>query len=143
MSFDIKSAIECLEHQIKDGEFNAIAVIKYLSHDSDILVDHVEQIWVDFDLIKNYKTTYDFKRDIWEIIKNNFQFDGDCFLPSFLKRISFGELKDFTSKYNLYSALLEYTKEQVRQLLWDIDNDVLENVLKRIKREMENSNEQQ
>ena len=143
MSFDIKSAIECLESQIKDGEFNALTIIKYLNHESDIWVNHVDQIWVDKNLINDYKSPYDFKRELWEIMKNNFQFDGDCFLPQFLKSVSFDELKEFTSKHNLFSALLEYTKEKVRKLLWDIDNDVLESVLKRIKKEMENENEQQ
>ena len=51
------------------------------------------------------------------------------------------DLKEFTSKHNLCSALLEYTKEKVRQLLWDIDDDVLESVLDKIRKQMENENE--
>lgn len=142
MSFDLKSAIEFLESQIKDGEFNAFTIIKYLSHESDIWVNHVDQVWVDTSLISNFKSIYDFKRELWEIVKNNLQFDGDCFLPSFLKSVSLDELKEFTSKHNLYSALLDYTKEKVRQILWDIDNDVLELVLNKIKKQMEdNKNE--
>ena len=141
MSFEIRSAIDCLEHQIKDGEFNALAIINYLSHENNIWTNHLSQMWVSASLIKQYKTAYEFKRDLWEGIKTKFEWDGDCFLPQFLKAITMSDLKEFTSKHNLCSALLEYTKEKVTQLLWDIDDDVLESVLDKIRKQMENENE--
>lgn len=141
MSFGIISAINYLEGKIKDGEFSAPGLIGYLSHENDIWVDSLDPIWVDIDLIKNYKTVYDFKRELWEIMKTKFEFNGDYLSPSFIKQISLDNLKEFTSQHNLFSALLDYTKEKVRQLLWDIDNDVLEQVLNKIKKQMEKDNE--
>lgn len=141
MSFNIRSAIDCLKSQIKDGEFNAIAILDYLSHESHFWVGNLDQMWVSTSLIKNYKTAYEFKNQLWEEIKTKFEFNGDYLAPGFLKHFTMSDLKDFTSKSNLFSALLEYTKEKVRDILYDIDNDVLEYVLNTIKEKMENENE--
>lgn len=133
MSFEIRSAVGYLREHIQEGEFNALKLIEYLSHENTIWVEELAEIWIDMDIFKKSYSSYLFKEKLWDEICSKCEFGCERVDLVLLNKIRLSDLNNNSSKNNLISALLDIIKQRVKDLLFDIDNDALSLVLNEIR----------
>ena len=133
MSFEIRSAVGYLRAHIQEGEFNALKLIEYLSHENTIWVEELAEIWIDMDIFKKSYSSYLFKEKLWDKICSKCEFGCERVDLVLLNKIRVSDLNNNSSKNNLISALLDIIKQRVKDLLFDIDNDALSLVLNEVR----------
>lgn len=135
----IKYLKECMEHE--GYYFNLGIFAKEVSYEKCDWFDYLEPIMINCKIFKIYDSVYELRRQLLSDAKTKMKFIDYRLNGDFIRRFKSIEIENNTDSSNLLSSLMELVKQRVKEIILDIDEDVLEYVQREVIQIMENENE--
>ena len=135
-NYDPKDAIDYVKSCSKNGWFDAITFITKVTRENTIWLYGLERILISCNVFRVGDSAYTFKKNLWSEMKAKIEFVDEKFDFDYLNEIAFEDLNDKTHNYNLLSAIIDYIKQKIEGLIKDIDEYVLDDVIKILEKEL-------